>query len=169
MALFSVLRSLGLEVKVLPVLETDGNYTVNPKLNSSSSDPERSSHLTYLQSDFGDECDGDEKWKKAFDHFQKTGKMIFNEYQTEWGEWRGQFRDVETSFHLKYRRLFNDYNGAMDLESYWKILLLARLPKGLGRPVGSRVGHHLHPYVIWDKFAHNDDVSSNDLLDHRTY
>jgi hypothetical protein len=151
MALFSVLQSLGLKVKVLPILEASG-YDTGFKPIISSLNREESVQARYSQSSSEIRSYKDDEAKKAFVKFQRTGKMTkkVNRYS--------ESHYVETGFYLKYSLLFDDFDDSMDLESRWKTLLLARFPLGLGLLSGSRVGTDLHPYRIRDAFADGDKV-----------
>lgn len=155
MALFTVLQSLGLKAQVVPILDSGRLYSVgNPNLAIPGSAPEGPSKRHYCSQSYDYNPHSDYEEKERFDDFQKTGKMKRSEYNSQNG-----WQDVETSFYLIYRRLFDDFNGAIDLESYWKILLLVIRPDGLGMPTGSSVGHDLHPYRVYSG-ADGENVSS---------
>ncbi|KAK2757052.1 hypothetical protein FQN54_005021 [Arachnomyces sp. PD_36] len=160
MALFSILQSLGLRVRVLPVLATDGSYsTGNSKLNSSIVEP--SDKRSRQRDSHG--CWEDYQAKQDFDHFQKTGKMnpkhsLFRSHGDD---------EMGSAFYLRYRKLFYDVEGPTDLQLYWKILQLGIIPYGLGPPSGSRVGDDLHPYFIIDDFCNQGEVSDPNILEHR--
>ena len=160
LAVFSVLQSLGLKVEVLPILETDGDYSTDPKLNVASPGPRGSSRRSNWEGYYEDYSA-----KQDLEKFQNTGKMTKKVFR-DWDEWD----EVETGFVLRYVRLFQDFDGVMDLETHWKTLLLAKYPRGLGRPAGSRVGHGLHPYCIRNAFRYEREVSSlNGISSQRIY
>lgn len=148
MALFSVLQSLGLKVGVVPILESGGNYSIGSSnlaifRSASEGSSQRHYHPEYYSSK------DDYKPNKYFDDFQNKRRYSENPKNL----WHGG------DLHLNYRYLFDDFNGVIDLESYWKILLLARRPRGLGRPTGSRVGHDLHPYGVYNEYTYGDTLT----------
>lgn len=147
MSIFSVLQSLGLMVKVLPILEHNGDYISNDQALyvSGSISKETSGHYLYF------DYEGmDSSQDISLNHFSMTGEMIKNKYTD-----RG-WQDVKSDFYLEYRHLFEDFKSSRDLEMHWKVLLMARYPRGLPQQGGAWVGHTLHPYRVADAGGEDD-------------
>lgn len=154
MVIFAILRSLGLLVEVLPVLENHGEYFppnplgVEPNVKTGMGrcylDPER---------DYDNDAD-------RLEEFREKG------YITKYIRHRGAVRKVRGKFNLKYVDFGSYDTDCEDIETRWKTLLMGRSPFGRTMTKGSTVGKKLHPRVSSDLGGEDepsDEVS--DLLD----
>ncbi|KAL1955774.1 hypothetical protein VTO42DRAFT_8094 [Malbranchea cinnamomea] len=142
--LYSDLRSLGLQVKVLPVLEEGGTYFSPSKDLDVKSRVDGSGQ--YAESLFDDDDRSIER--DLLDEFCATGYMTIE-------PWSPSSKRTDR-LQLKYWRFFMDRLDRKDIESRWKMLLLSKYPKGIGRHDGARVGEDMHPYRVVEQPSHTD-------------
>lgn len=150
MSLFSVLQSLGLMVKVLPILEHNGDYITNDQTSYVRGSIDQITQEHYLYFDYRDK---DSNKKDSLRNFRMTGEMTKRVYERDLP---CGYRHVKLDFHLNYRHLFEDFKNFRDLESHWKVLLMARYPRGTTQPSGAWVGNTLHPYKVADAGGEDD-------------
>lgn len=137
MSLFSILQSLGLMVRVVPILEEGGKYISDDQalyVKGSVKRKRRPRHYIHIES-------SDSMEQISLHHFSMTGKRVISSDRR---------RNEETDFYLNYYHFFEDFKNSRDLESHWKVLLMARYPRGLPKTGGTYVGHALHPYRVVD-------------------
>src|SRR5690606_29803444 len=144
MVLFAVLKSLGLPVKVLPVLEDEGGYfPEDPRLGTKPFvEPGNEHH--YIST-----FDCDNYYLRDIAKFREKGYMTKSKYY--YGRHKDEDEEEErVDFHLNYWDACNFLTDSHDIEARWKALLMGRTPYGRKRTKGTIVGTELHPHVLSD-------------------
>ena len=146
LALFAVLKSLGLRAKVLPVLQKEGKYFIGNEngLETSNSaqrsDGTRASRAATQYHD--DDADRD------VEQYRKMGYMEKDVYEGGW-------KTVRRTFELPYTYTAYDLEGYNDINERWKRILMTRHPTGSSKEsVGAMIGTALHPYILSDWGSH---------------
>ncbi|KAL1959356.1 hypothetical protein VTO42DRAFT_2159 [Malbranchea cinnamomea] len=152
LALFAVLKSLGLSVDVLPVLERNGEYfTANEfDLDTENKVSTETEHSNYLTTSFY--CIPE----RTVDFYRENGYMVKEIYG--WGK-----SQVErTPLELFYLWNSHDLDASEDLQKLWKTILVSREPLNCPEHnFGAFIGTTLHPYKTTD--GGGEDYSSDEV------
>ncbi|KAK2759945.1 hypothetical protein FQN54_002681 [Arachnomyces sp. PD_36] len=148
MALFSAFKSLRLNVKVLPVLETRWRPHDPPdewRFEVYSNECGEIDVYNSIDREYYLHDNSDRQYSMddlPDDPPTQTGIMIRWINGSDFLRNEGKERRS-----MQYRIMFEDVDRTLELESLWRVLLLSRVPKTYGRNHGARVGHELHPYL----------------------
>ncbi|WEW55731.1 oxidoreductase [Emydomyces testavorans] len=146
MALYAVLQSLGLPVKVRPVLEVDSEYfPKDPRLDVPASAVAECEGMR-VRDEFQDYPLLDsERWEESqsFEYFRRTGKILSGDSSSA--------NRQEIDFKLDYAHIPSSFYTYDDIHQRWKLRLLSMRPLGIGRIfAGTLVANDCHPYTAID-------------------
>ncbi|KAJ9193161.1 hypothetical protein DTO164E3_5523 [Paecilomyces variotii] len=152
LVLYSVFKSLGIFVKVVPVLELGGLYVPNdPQLGISGKTEKGQGYIRTFETNY--------EARKNLEKFRKLG------YMESYLGYSGP--PQRTGLELEYQDIGATLSDWDDIDRHWKTILLGRQVNGLSeleevpgdyddyhdyneKPTGTRVGTRLHPYFTSD-------------------
>lgn len=148
LALFAVLRSLRLRVKVLPVLQGEKSekegwkyFVGNDCGLETSSIAQRTGGIKAFRAGTYNYHDTD----LDIELYREKGYMEKEVYENGW-------KTAQRAFELRYTYTAHDLVSYDDINERWKRILVTRHPTGSSKEsVGAMIGTALHPYVLTDR------------------
>ncbi|KAJ9302233.1 hypothetical protein DTO271G3_1099 [Paecilomyces variotii] len=162
LVLYSVLKSLGIGVKVVPVLELRGSYVPDDPGETEKGQ----GHIRLFATNY--------KARKSIEILEKLGYV-----ESKSGYSAPQQR---TGLELEYKDIGATVSDWDDIGRHWKTILLGREVYGLSGPeegqddyyyyydddeeqTGARVGTRLHRYFTTDRGGEAEDVSEREMVE----